>query len=547
MTLTPLREVLTGQVRTSVLVLFAGVGVLLAIACFNVASMLLARSASRQREIAIRASLGAGRWAIVRSLLVESLLLAGAGGALGLGLARWSLDALHAVAPTNLLGVSELFIDRRVLIYAFGLSLATGAIAGLASTILFARRSMGDALRTHGSRTGHAPRVRQALVVVQVAMTVVLLCGAGVLVRTLIALDGAPMGFDAHDVLTMRVAISPARYPDERPLDFYREALTRLRALPGIESAAVAASLPMIGFPRGGTRFHELGAPERPRNELPSTVVRMVAPGYFRTLRIPVLRGREFTDADNANPMAGFVVSETFARSYLSGRDPLATSISVRMQDENPYLPIIGVVGDVSEGSVRVVPQPTVFYSHGRMPWTSMALFVRGRQPESLVKPVSAALHELDPTLAVSNVRTMESSLAESLARERISALISTSFGVGGLLLAGIGLYGLIAYLVAERTKDIGIRIALGARLARITGSVVAGGLALVAIGTAIGIAGSMLLLRSLRTLLFGVTPYDVPTYAIVVVLLGVIAALASYLPARRAARIEPLMALRHE
>jgi putative ABC transport system permease protein len=546
-TVTPLREVLSGQVRTSVLVLFAGVGVLLAIACFNVANMLLARSASRQREIAIRASLGAGRWAIARSVLLESLLLAGAGGALGLGLARWSLDALLAVAPTNLLGVSELFIDRRVLIYAFGLSLATGTIAGFASTIVFARRSMADALRTRGSKASHAPRVRQALVVVQVAMTVVLLCGAGVLVRTLIALDRAPMGFDAHDVLTMRVAISPARYPDERPRAFYRDALTRLRALPGIESAAVAASLPMIGIPRGGGRFHELGTAEPPPNERPRTVVRMVGPGYFRTLRIPVLRGREFTDADNESPMGGFVVNETFARTYLSGRDPLTTSISVRMMEENPYLPIIGVVGDVSEGSVRAAPQPTVFYSHGRMPWTTMTLFVRGRQPESVVKPVTAALHELDPTLVVSNVRTIESALAESLARERISALISTSFGVGGLLLAALGLYGLLAYLVAERTKDIGIRIALGARLARITGSVVAGGLALVAIGAAIGIAGSLLLLRSLGMLLFGVTPYDVPTYAIVVVLLGAIAALASYLPARRAARIEPLTALRQE
>jgi predicted lysophospholipase L1 biosynthesis ABC-type transport system permease subunit len=245
--------------------------------------------------------------------------------------------------------------------------------------------------------------------------------------------------------------------------------------------------------------------------------------------------------------MAGFIVSDTFARRYLSGRDPLSTSISVWMQAENPYLPIIGVVGDVSEGSVRAEPKPTVFYSHGRMPWTTMTLLVRGRQPESLVKPVTAALHELDPTLTVSNVRTIESALAESLARERISALISTSFGVGGLLLAALGLYGLLAYLVAERTKDIGIRIALGARPARITGSVVAGGLALVAIGAAIGIAGSLLLLRSLGTLLFGVTPYDVPTYAIVVVLLGAIAVLASYSPARHAACIEPLTALRHD
>jgi putative ABC transport system permease protein len=480
-------------------------------------------------------------------MLVEGVLLAGVGGALGVGRARGSLDALLAVAPATMLGVSELFIDRRVLIYAFGVSLATGAIAGLAPAILFARRSMADALRTHGSRVGHAPRVRQGLVVVQVAMTVVLLCGAGVLVRTLIALDRAHMGFDAHDVLTMSVAVSPTRYTAERCREFYREAVARVRALPGVESAAAGISLPMIGSPRGGTRFHELGTPERPASEQPTTVVRMVAPGYFRTLRIPVLRGREFTDADNANPMAGFVVNETFARTYFSGRDPFASSISVWMMADNPYLPIIGIVGDVSEGSVRSTPKPTVFYSHGRMSWSTMTLFVRARHAESFVRPVTAALHELDPTLVVSNVRTIESALAESLARERISALISTSFGVGGLLLAALGLYSLLAYLVAERTKDIGIRIALGARVARITGSVVAGGLALVAIGAAIGVAGSLVLLRALGGLLFGVTPYDVPTYVIVVVLLGAIAALASYLPARRAARVEPLMALRQE
>jgi predicted lysophospholipase L1 biosynthesis ABC-type transport system permease subunit len=245
--------------------------------------------------------------------------------------------------------------------------------------------------------------------------------------------------------------------------------------------------------------------------------------------------------------MAGFVVNETFARTYFSGRDPFASSISVRMMADNPYLPIVGIVGDVSEGSVRSTPKPTVFYSHGRMTWSTMTLFVRARHPESFVRPVSTVLHELDPTAVVSNVRTIESALAESLARERISALISTSFGVGGLLLAALGLYGLLAYLVAEQTTEIGIRIALGARLARITGSVVGSGLALVAIGAAIGIAGALLLLRSLGTLLFGVTPYDVPTYVIVLGLVAAIAALASYLPARRAARVEPLTALRQE
>jgi putative ABC transport system permease protein len=317
--------------------------------------------------------------------------------------------------------------------------------------------------------------------------------------------------------------------------------------LPGVESAAAAASLPMVGSPRGGTRFRYFGEPERPVAELPRTVVRMAGPGYFRTLRIPVVRGREFSDGDNENPMSGFVVNETFARRYLAGRDPLATSISVRMQDDNPYLPIIGVVGDVSEGSVRIAPEPTVFYSHGRMPWATMTLFVRGGQPESLVKPVAAALRELDSTLVVSDVRTMESALAESLARERISALLSTTFATCGLLLAALGLYGLLAYLVAERRRDIGIRIALGARVARIASSVVTGGLALVGAGAALGVAGSLLLLRPLGTLLFGITPYDGPTYASVVALLGAIAVLASYLPARRAARIEPLTALRYE
>lgn len=543
---TPLREALTGQVRSSVLVLFAGVSLLLAIACVNVANMLLARATARRRELAIRASLGAGRWAIARSLLAESLLLAGVGAALGLLLARGTLDALLAVAPANLLGVSALPMDRRVLVYAFAVSLLTGTVAGLAPTVLFARRSMADALRTRG-KAGHAPRVRQALVIVQVALTVVLLCGGGILVRTLMALDRAPTGFDARDVLTMRVAISPARYPDERPRDFYREALTRLRALPGVESAALASSLPIVGSPISGTTFQERGTPELPAGDRPSTVVRMVGPGYFRTLRVPVLHGREFTDADNANPSAGILVNEAFARRYLAGRDPLATSLSVRMQDENPYLPVLGVVGDVREGSVRAEPQPTVFYSHGRLPWTTMTLFVRVTRPESAVKPVTAALHELDPSLVVSNVRTVESALAESVARERMSALISTSFGIGGLLLAALGLYGLLAFLVTERTRDIGIRMALGAGLPRITGPVVAGGLGLVAIGAAIGIAGSLVLLRSLGTLLFGVTPYDLATYGTVVLLLGVIAALACYLPARRAARIDPLTALRQE
>jgi putative ABC transport system permease protein len=546
-TLVPLREELTGQMQTSLLILYAAVGVLLSIACFNVANLLLARAASRRREIAIRTSLGAGRLAIVRQLLVESLLLAVAGGALGIALARWSLGALLAFAPADLLRVPDLTVDRRVLLYAFGLSVVTGLVVGLVPAVLMARRSIVGSLRAGGSNATVSPRVRQTLVVCQVAMTVVLLGGAGLLVRTVIALSRVNNGFDKHGVLTMEVGLPGARYTPERRVAFYRDAVARLRALPGVESAAAANSLAVIGSPRGGTVFHRLGTPELPINDRPAAVIRVVTPGYFRTLRIPVLRGREFTEADDANPAPGFIVNEAFAKAYLSDGDPLAVSLSVWMEDENPHLPVIGVVGNVSEGSVRDNPQPTVFYSHRRMAETGMTLFVRTNQPEALTKPAVAALHDIDPNLAVTKIRTFESALGESLARERLSALVSGGFALSGLLLASLGIYGLLAFLVAERTREIGIRIALGAHLGRLTGSVVGGGLRLVAVGAAIGVGGSFLLLRSFGTLLFGVTPYDPSTYVTVLTLLCVVATLASYVPARRAARVEPLVALRQE
>jgi predicted permease len=546
-TLVPLREALTGQVHTSLLVLYAAVGVLLSIACFNVANLLLARAASRRREIAIRTSLGAGRLVIVRQPLVESLLLALAGGALGITLARWSLDALLAFAPADLLRASELSVDRRVLQYAVGLTLLTGLVVGLVPAMLVARRSMTAWMRTSGSTATQSPRARQALVVCQVALTVVLLCGAGLLVRTVIALDSVNNGFDKHDVLTMEVRLPGIRYTPERTITFYRQAVAALRGLPGAESAAAANSLAVIGTPRGGTAIHRLGTAELPINERPFTVVRVVTPGYFRTLHIPVLRGREFTEADDANPTPGFVVNEAFARTVLPDIDPLQALLSVWMQSENPYLPVIGVVGNVSEGSVRDNAQPTVFYSHRQMPETGMTLFVRANQPTAIAAAAVGALHNLDPNLAISNVRTFEGALAESLARERLSAVVSGAFALSGLLLASLGLYGLLAFLVAERTKEMAVRIALGAQLGQLTRSVVGGGLRMVAIGAATGVGGSLLLFRLVGALLFGVTPYDLLTYATVLALLFAVASLASYVPARRAARVEPLAALRQD
>jgi putative ABC transport system permease protein len=546
-TVIPLREELTGQVRSSLLVLYAAVGVLLSIACFNVANLLLARASSRRREIALRTSLGAGRFAIIRQLVVESLLLAIGGGLLGVFLAHWSVGALHAFAPADLVSAPELGVDRRVLVYALGLSTVTGMLVGLVPAILAARQSIIGSLRASGSSVTQSPRVRQLLVVSQVAMTVILLCGAGLLVRTVIALNSADNGVDKRKLLTMEIALPGGRYAPAQRTAFYRDALAVLRALPGVEAVAASNSLPIIGSPRGGTVFHRLGTPELLMNERPNATIRVVMPGYFRALGIPIIRGREFADADEAVAAPGFVVNEAFAKAFLSDVDPLGASLSVWMQDENPYALVIGVVGDVSEGSVRNSAEPTIFYDHRQLAETRMTLFLRANRPAGQIASAVAVLHRLDPNLAVSKIQTFDDAIAESVARERLSALLSGAFALCALLLVSLGLYGLLAFLVTERTKELGIRIALGAHVGRLTRSVIGRGLRLVATGAAIGVAGAFLLLRWLETLLFDVRPNDLSTYATVVALLCLVAGVASYVPARRAARVEPLVALRQE
>jgi predicted permease len=543
--LVPLRQELTGQVQASLIVLYAAVGVLLSIACLNVANLLLVRGARRGREIAVRTALGAGRASIVRQLLIESLLLALAGGALGIGLAHWSLDALVAFAPPTLLRVPELTVDTRVLAYALAMSVLTGIVCGVIPAVMVGLRPIALALRAGGVTATHATRLRQVLVVSQVAMTVVLLCGAGLLARTLLALTSVDQGFDRNNVLTMELSLSPGRYDDAGRADFYRRLVEQLRAIPGVEAAAAANSLPIVGSPRGGTGFHVQGTPLRPPNQQPVTIVRVVTPGYFRTLRIPVLRGREFTDADTAT--AGFVVNEAFAKTYFAGGEPVGVEISVAMQRENPYMPIIGVVGNLSEVSVRQSAKPTVFYNEATMGEFAMTVMLRTTRPDATVAPAIAAVRGIDPDLPVTNVRMFDVALTDTIARERLNALVSSGFALSGLLLAALGVYGLLAYIVAERTREIAIRVALGAHIQRLTRSVVGRGLRLVAIGALVGLAVSLTLLRSLSALLFDVTPYDLPTYATVVALVCGVAAIAAYVPARHAARVQPLLVLRDE
>ena len=543
----PLREVLTGTVEKSLLILYLAVGVLLAIACFNIANLLIARAASRRQEIAVRTSLGAGRGAIMRQLVVESLMLAFAGGALGIGLAGWALEAFSTFAPAMLLGIPEVRLDTRILMYVAGLSLLTGLAAGLIPSVSVARRSVVTSLSENNSRVTHSPRIRQALLVAQVAMTVILLCGAGLLVRTVVALNNVSHGFDPNGLVTMRVQLSAARYSPERSVAFFRDAIRAVRDLPGVESAAAANGLPVVESPRAGTRFHVRGTPVVPRSQMPSATIRIVTPGYFRTMGIPVIRGREFTEADDANPAPGFVVNDAFAKQRLAGLDPLRESLMVRMQDENPYAPILGVVGDVSELSVRGEARPTIYYSHRQLSDTALTLFVRSSRPAAATQGVVDLVRRLDPNVPVTQIVTFEEALSERLTQERLSAVVSGAFALSGLLLASLGLYALLAFLVTERTREIGLRIALGANGSELTWSVVKDGLRLVAIGAAAGVALSLAVLPLFGTLLFGVTPNDAMTYAVVLTLLGAVAGFASYVPARRAARVEPLTALRQE
>jgi len=543
----PLREELTGQVASSIVILYAAVALLLLIACFNVANLLVARLSARAREIALRTSLGAGRGAIIRQLLVESVLLALAGGSLGTLIARSALAAVAALVPPDLVRAPEIHVDGRVLLYALAVSLATGILVGLAPAVLVSRASLIGTIRAGAPGVTRGARLRQVLLVAQSAMTVILLCGAGLLVRSVLALNAVDNGIDRRDLLTLEVSLPAARYPPERRTMFYRNAVAALQALPGVETATAGNSLPVIGGPRGGTSFHRLGTPEVPDYAKPNATIRVVAPGYFHALGIPILRGREFTAADDAMPAPGFVVNAAFVKAFLKDVDPLGAQLTVWMQDENPYAPILGVAADVSEGSVRRGAEPTIFYSNRQLSETSMTLFVRANRPAAQIAPAVAALHQLDPNLAVSRIQTFDEAIADSLARERLSALVFGGFASCALLLTGLGLYGLLALAVTERTKEIGLRVALGAHVGRLVRRVVGEGLMLTGAGALAGSFGAALCLRAIGTLLFGVTPRDLTTYIGVIGVLFVVALLASYIPARRAARVEPMTALRQD
>jgi len=543
----PLREVLTGEVRTSLLVLLGAVSVLLLIACFNVASMMLARSSSRRREIAVRTSLGASRGAIVRQLLMESLLLAGVGGTVGFLVALWGVSALVELTPRNLIRVVEVPLDRWVLMYTFGISLLTGLTFGLAPAITATRSSLTGYLHGVGRSITHPARMRQGLVIGQVTMTVILLCGAGLLVRSFAALNSISTGVDANQVLTMQMTMPPPRYDRDQQVELVARIIERLEKLPGVQSAGATRSLPVIG-PTAGTGVHFKGTPDVPMNDRPMARIRMATPGYFKTVGNPIASGREFTwDDQRPNAELVFVVNEAFVKAYLPGKDPLTTSMRVSMGQENPFGSIVGVAADVLEGSLRGGAQPTVFYNQRQLSYSGMTLFIRTNRPATIAREAVQVIHDIDHDVPVTQVRTLREAFGQSIARDRLNAVVSGAFAVTALLLASFGLYGLLAFLVAERTREIGIRMALGAEAATLVQMVMNHGLSLVAAGGLLGLIGAFAISRFIKTLLFEVSSYDPTTFVAVALLLILVSAFAAFLPAYRAATVNPIVALRQE
>jgi putative ABC transport system permease protein len=543
----PLRDSMVRQVKASLLILMGAVGLLLAVACANVANLLLARYAARSRELAVRMSVGAGRARVIRQLLTETVLLGLIGGAGGVLAAWWAVKGLVTLAPADLARGAQVSFDLRIVLFALGLSLATGVVFGLAPALAASRGQLADGLREGGrSHIGGASRLRALLVGAEVALSVMLLVGGMLLFRSFVRLQTVDPGLDPTGVLTFGLALPAARYPEAARSQFFSRAIDQIERLPGVQMASAVSYLPFNGD-AAGTWVGIAGRPAPRAGEELLGIIRTVLPGYFRTMRIPLKQGRDFTEADN-DPRSPyrFIVNETFVERYLKGEQPLGKQINSLMDRNNPFGEIIGVVGDVKEDSVDKGPIPTVYYIHNHLSYSAMTFVVRtAGDPMSLAGPIRRIVQGLDPAQPIANVRTMQAIVAETFSRQRFSALLLSGFSLASLLLAGVGIFGVLSYSVTERTREIGVRMAVGAQPAQIVGMIVGSGVRLVGTGTAVGIAGALALSGLLKGLLFGVGPRDVATYVAVPALLGIVALIASYLPARRAAKLEPVSALR--
>ncbi|MDQ3474185.1 MAG: ABC transporter permease [Acidobacteriota bacterium] len=566
--LVPLQEQFVGQVRPILLVLLAAVGFVLLIACANVASLLLTRSLSRQKEVAIRAALGANRWRVVRQLLTESILLSLVGGALGLLIAYWGVDALVATLPESQLNalpfLKSLRLDANILAFSFGLSLLTGVVFGLAPAIQSSRPDLNEVLKEGGRSTagGAKHRLRSVLVTTEIALAVVLLVGAGLMMKSLLKLLQSNVGFNPQNVLTMTVAVPPAKYNDATKQNaFYDQLKERVESLPGVSGSGTVNLLPLQGG--NTTRFYVEGDPvPLPGQEIEANI-RTVNETYFQSLGVPLISGRMFDDRDQATPLPApqganastantpgvVIIGKTLAEIVFAGRDPIGRKLAYSSAGGPPDV-IVGVVGDMKIGGLDEALKPVLYYPFRRFPGVSTNLVVRTNgDPTALVAAIRSETRALEPDVAIFNVRPMEQVISDSPAAfmRRFPAILIGIFAGVALLLASIGIYGVVSYSVSQQTHYIGVRMALGAQASDILKMILKQGLTLTFAGMAFGAIAAFGLMRLLRSLLFEVQPTDATTFAIVLSTLFVVALLACYIPARRATRVDPLIALRYE
>jgi putative ABC transport system permease protein len=554
----PLQEEIVGNVRPILLVLLAAVGFVLLIACANVASLLLTRSLSRQKEVAIRSALGASRWRVVRQLLTESVLLSLVGGAAGLLIAYWGVPALVAAIPQQQLiampFLKELQLDSGILAFSFGLSLITGLVFGLAPALQSSRLDLNEVLKEGGrhASAGANHRLRSAMVVTEIALAVVLLVGAGLMMKSLFRLLQTNVGFNSENVMTMSVVLPPAKYTQINQLVSFNDQLReRVQSLPGVTGAGTVNILPLNAG--NTTRFYIDGDPPPQPGKETEANIRTVSDDYFKALGVPLLAGRWFDARDTATgpgPAPGpVIIGKTIADRMFGGRDPVGMRIRYSSSQGDPDT-IVGVVGDIKITGLDEAVKPVIYYPYRRFPSTFANLVARtNNDPNALANSIRTEIRNLEPEAAILNVRTMEEMITQTPASfmRRFPALLISIFAGVALLLASIGIYGVVSYSVSQQTHYIGVRMALGAKPSDILKMVLKQGLVLALLGLGIGVLAALGLMHLLRTMLFEVSTTDVGTFGIVTGVLFFVALLACFLPARRATKVDPLVALRYE
>jgi predicted permease len=547
----PLKEDLVGDVRPALLVLFSAVGFVLLIACANVANLMLARGANRRKEIALRIALGATRGRIVRQLLCESVLLAAVGGLLGLLLAGWGGQLLVRLSSGSLPKAGEVGIDGWALGFTLLVSLAAGLLAGVAPALQFSRHELAETLKLGTGRGGGGSvrqRTRKALVVCEVAMSLILLVGAGLMIRSFWKLQHVDPGFDVSNTLTLGVILPPNRYAEpQQQLAFHDRVLEQIGALPGVVSVGATTTIPLTG--RGSKQpFAVEGRPVPPVSEQPLAQTRYVSPDYFRAMGIPLRQGRPFEERDREGSPQVVVISEAMARRFFPGQNPLGQRLTASFHLQQGPREIVGVVGDVKSTGLNDDGAPTMYlpFRQAPRPWiTFVARTVA--DPQTFVQPVSKAMYAVDREQALLSVRTMEQVLTESLSGRRFNMTLLITFAGLALVLAAVGVYGVMNYSVMLRRRELGIRIALGARALDVLRLVLGQGLALTLIGVGVGMAGAYALTRLMASLLYGVAATDFLTFGSVSGVIILVGLLASFLPARRATKVDPMIALRSE